>query len=434
MIRVMPRMAKPPRGRAVSWGLVYLYFLVIQAWRSELRRRATANCEATGGRSSNSRSRRGRRMASLYLILISAGPLWVLEHRMARPAERSQAESVFPEPGLTNARLRFHTGAAEPNGPVIAETLPHISGPPSAWFVAQWHQDGPLLRPDEMTKDDPITRDSRLGRAAYAFSASDGHMHVWIYPNKVYQGFVFDLYERGGALQADGGANVFLSAEAATKDATLDAVIRYSFYAKLSKARVSFDHPAARHNGSVLAQIFSGFIFHLDNGKPDISATVFLQIQHTSSRNESIDYHSCRYDDRSVTVLFSRNLASDLQLPFVRSTGRLQRLSFILNRYVCAFLTRPLPCSGPRGNQLNLTLVPAAFDFKNWRLTSMYIGLETEDHDIRSTSASSRVQGSVEAGLQVADLRVIRYPDQRFDRTSCEAIGMVVPPEHTDAQ
>jgi hypothetical protein len=383
----------------------------------------------TRHRSSEYLSHRGRAAAYWYLLVLSTfGFLLWFEDILAWAAEVQPAENVFPDPGLTNPRLRFHTGEPGPGGPVISPILPNISGAPSAWFVTQWYHEGPLLRPDAMTENDPLTRDPHLGVASYAFTAPDSHAHVWIYRDEPHHNFVFDLYERGGGWTSEGGTNLFLTAYVAAKDARLDAEVDYSFSAELTKASVAFNDPAAIGNGVVAAQIFSGFIFHIDESDSNKPATVFLQIQFADSRNNPIDYHSCHYDDRSVNILFSRNLPSDPWLPFSPDTGLLRPLNYVLNRYVCAFLSRPLHCIGPQGQQPDLAIVPAAADFKNWRLTSMYIGLETQDHDIRPTSANRSKQGSVEAGVQIADLRVTRYPERSFDRASCATPSMTLLP------
>ncbi len=296
-------------------------------------------------------------------------------------------DSVFPDPGLSNPRLRFHLGKAGPQGPIISPSLPEMPGPPSAWFVTQWSQGEQLMHPDAMTKADPATRDPSLGVASYAFSAPDGHSHFWIYDDKPRKRYVYDLYERGGTVGANGGSNIFISAHASDPDATLDRPITYSVSLRLPRANVSFATPAAHINGAVLAQVFSGFIFRVQPRESRKVVTVFLQILHASSRNRPSGYYSCSYNDNGAVILDGRNLPEDLQLPFAPSRGPLQRLHYLLNTRICALLRGPLPCTDQKGRQ-------SAFDLRgwklsnlaSWRLTSMYVGTRNS----RSRHASGR--------------------------------------------
>ena len=48
--------------------------------------------------------------------------------------------SVFSDPGLTNPKLRFHTGGVVNNAPEISKDLPNIDGLASSWYFAQWRQ------------------------------------------------------------------------------------------------------------------------------------------------------------------------------------------------------------------------------------------------------------------------------------------------------
>jgi hypothetical protein len=99
-----------------------------------------------------------------------------------RLAAAAQDESVFPDPGLRNPMLLFHTGRAVPGrGPEISDVAPDIPGRPSGWYIAQWRK-SEILGAQSLKLDDPQTRDDSLGIAAWSFATPNGESRVAIYP------------------------------------------------------------------------------------------------------------------------------------------------------------------------------------------------------------------------------------------------------------
>jgi hypothetical protein len=326
------------------------------------------------------------------------------------------AEEVFPPLGPAAARLRFHTGATKDNQPEISPVLPDIPGPASPWFVTQWSQRNYML-PNSMTRNDPATRDSRLGAAVYAFTAPDRHSHVWVYELAIGQDPVYELYEEGGELTDSGGSNIFLSANAFSEGMSLDKMIEYQLDAKLSKAQVEFTTADAKQNGSVLAQVFTGFVIHYPDPFNGKESTLFLQIPHSAS-NTIGDYRACDVIDGKRAVTYNNHLPGDRVFNFGPYKGPLVHLQYSLNAYLCDLIDRPLRCRTSDGTT-SVTLRDGVKDFANWKIKSMYVGLETQTEDLRPQSKDRNAQGSVSVALQFSNLHVLRHPGRDFAPSDC---------------
>jgi hypothetical protein len=338
----------------------------------------------------------------------------------ARPVSKSIAMSgqdVFAPLGPDIARLRFHTGAVKDNQPEISAALPDIPGQPSPWYVTQWNQQQ-LLAPDVMTRNDPATRDAALGAAQYAFATPDGHSHVRIYQTD-HREPVYELYQEGGELGTGGGSDIFLSADVGREDVSLDHAIDYQLDAKLSEAEADYMTSTAKASGAVLAQVFTGFIIRFPNPQTGVDSTLFLQISHAASRHD-IEYRGCNASGAGLTITYGNVLPGDATLPYAATKGPMNHLNYSINRYLCDLAERPLTCTDVGSEQSSIvTLLSGVPDFRRWTLRSIYIGLETENKDVRPQSGNRERQGDVAVALQLSKLHVREYPDRPFAPRDC---------------
>jgi hypothetical protein len=333
------------------------------------------------------------------------------------PAGAEETTNAFPGIEGQVERIGFHTGKVVNNQPEISPILPNLPGRPSHWSLLQWAQPQVIL-PTSLKTNDPTTRDDRLGIAKYAFSAPDGHSHMWIYEDPVSHHPVFELYEQGGALTAAGGANVFLASDAPPGGISLDHELLYEMETKISRALVEASLTAQK-NGAVLAQVFAGFIIHFPEQDGKTISTLFLQLPITRSIASPNEYRSCTSDKGSRNIIFGASPKADSSLPFEADKGPPKHLRFNINSYICELINRPVVCTDSTGKKTNLSLLDSPNGFQDWKLHNMYVGLETEAQDLRPQSRTNDPQGKVEVALQLADLKVIPNSRHVFNRASC---------------
>lgn len=348
------------------------------------------------------------RLSMFWVMLPLLGTL-ITNSATADTDEPTAVQSVFPEPGMSDARLRIATGRAVNNAPEIFSEPLDMPGPISAWGIGQWHRESVItprslrIRPGRPT--DPI-----FGDPLYLMSASDGNSRVTVYRNGQHGSLVYDLYGKDGGLVDAGGANLFLGASSYPTENRMDAPMRYSLKARISAAEAVYLDPGAARTGAVLAQVFSGFVLHHDpvsgNGG---NATMFLQIPIARSGTGSPEYASCsRSAQGNLVVTSDHLLAGERMLPFVALTHPLTKLDYDLNAHAKAVLTQQLRCRVPSGTTIPLRLADMYGGLAGWTVTSMYVGLETENRDLRHGSHTVTPRGSVTAGLEISDLRVTR--------------------------
>jgi hypothetical protein len=335
----------------------------------------------------------------------------------SKPTVTENGKEIFAPLGPDIARLRFHTGGVKNNQPEIAPVLPDIPGQASPWYVTQWSQHE-FLVPDVMIRNDPATRDAILGDAQYAFTTADKHSHVWIYQMD-HREPVYELYEEGGELGAGGGSNIFLSADVGEDGVSLDREINYQLNAKLSVAEAEYTTPTAKTSGAVLAQIFTGFIIRFPNPDNGVDSTLFLQISHAASR-QNIEYRACSTSGARLTITYGNTLRGDATLPYSSNKGPMKHLIYSVNKYLCDLIERPLKCTGGSNEQAApVTLVGEVKDFRQWKLRSIYVGLETEAKDLRPQSTNRERQGDVAVAMQLSALHVREYADRPFAPADC---------------
>jgi hypothetical protein len=345
------------------------------------------------------------------LIVGRAATSLVLLQCASLPSGAQETTNAFPGIGGHVERIHFHTGRVTNNEPEISPILPEMPGVPSRWSLLQWSQSQVIL-PTSLKTDDRATTDARLGPAKYAFNASDGHSHMWIYLDPTSHRPVYELYERGGALTGAGGANLFLSSDAPQGGISLNHEVLFEVDAKISKASVDASM-SAQQNGAVLAQVFAGFTVHFPEKDGGTISTMFLQLPIARSTPAQTAYQSCTTEGGHRTIIFGPLQEKNSALPFEADKGALRHLRFNINSYICEILSKPIVCGDSAGQKTSWMPSAGVTGFQDWKITSMYVGLETEAQDLRPQSLTKDVQGKVEVAMQLADLKVT--PDYGHD-------------------
>jgi hypothetical protein len=319
----------------------------------------------------------------------------IATHTLAQPQE------VFPDPGWHFPRVGFQQHGVVPGTPVVRH--PDIDGEPSAWRIVQWHRDA-YLQPEQIQRSPSGAYEPGLGYASWRFGMPDGSATIGIY--KFGGGYAFDLRERDGDLFDDGGSNLFLSASPGLPDVTLDQRLTYSIAARVSAAEISASDPAAIRRGIVMAQIFTGFVIQSvpRAGRPRVTA--FLQIPMSHAVPPAAIYRHCDMHPGAAILIYNTALPTDPDLPFRTDDGPLHPLRYDLNQHFCALLAETFPCA--KLDQPDFALTGELQEPRNWRLISMYLGLETQARDRRSSAATGPKAGHVVAGVSLADLHVVR--------------------------
>ncbi|MBC7740553.1 MAG: hypothetical protein H7061_00040 [Bdellovibrionaceae bacterium] len=321
------------------------------------------------------------------------------------------SQSVFPEPRLTNPKLRFHTGGVRENRPEISPDLPNISGAASPWILTQWRRPQFIL-PLNMQKD--LAPDAVLGSATYYFPSEDKRSHLKIYKGKTAP-YVYELFSQGGMLDQRGGTNVFLAADA-VGNVTFEKMIDYEVDLKFSIAKIKYDTLLAKRTGAVMSQLFTGLTLHYeDAGNPtQTPINLFMQIYHNNTSYPDQSYRGCYRHGNIMEIVYGNILLNDPRLDFVSTNQPAKKMRFNVNQYLCDMITQGFSCDD-NGKKYKFDFPLAAKNFENWKITSMYIGLETQDTDLRSGAFTNKPQGNVESAVQISNLSMTRNNDINFD-------------------
>ncbi len=320
--------------------------------------------------------------------------------------------SVFPNPGLTNPRMKFNTGKVVHGIPQFSPLLPLISGPPSGWFVWMAHR-SEFLNASEMIKKDKHFEDSHFGAPAYVFITPNHKAHLAIYRDHGKHRWVYDLFEKNGPLEPDGGANLFLSANAKGLPFAMNHPIVYNIWAKISQAHILYYNAKAEKSGAVLAQVFSGFILKFHSRNPGRRMTLFMQIHMADSRSwmgkmGGITDEQASWSPAGAVLIVDIAPLGGYPFRFRADGGPLHHLHYNLGEFLRRILgARPPLCRQTDGPVHRLRFTNRVKRLKNWTLTSMYVGLETENRDCRKGSLNHAPQGTVSVALQVAGLSVV---------------------------
>ena len=292
-------------------------------------------------------------------------------------------------------------GGVENGQPAILSDLPDMPGSASPWRVLQWIQQS-FISPRDLTLDDPATLDPSLGLAAYAFTAPDRHAHVRIYRNG--PSWTYELYQRGGTLRPGGATNLFLSAPCDETGLTFADTIVLELDARLSAATVRYDTPDAERTAGVLGQVFTGLGLMFTDPATGQRQSVFMQLRLSASRPMSREASTfCSMQDGRPNLLYNPAYLSDeIILPFRPDPGPPSRCRYVLSDYVRRLVATGYVCGDRR-----IEWSPAARDVRNWRLSGLYVGLETNTVDTRPGASTASEQGFIEVALQIHELRVI---------------------------
>jgi len=273
---------------------------------------------------------------------------------------------------------------------------------PSAWYVAQWQQDSyvqPTLLPE--ANSNSLHEDPKLGKPTYVFAAPDGHAAVRVYNQN--GSWVYELEESGGTLTGKGGSNLFLSVNAVEPGARFDQDISYDTDIKLSAAMVHYDMAGAAISGAVLSQVFTGFGLMFSDPITREQQFVFMQLPIAVSRPTPPTWFSiCSLVDKKPKLLYVPARDQDHPLlAYKADNGDMHHLHYLLNTYVSMLVSSPYRCADQW-----IEWPSSARDLRNWRLTSLYIGLETETSDHRPGSLNLKPQGEIETAVEIANARV----------------------------
>ena len=312
--------------------------------------------------------------------------------------------SMLPDPGLSNPRLRFHTGGVANNAPELFEAAPDMPDyPVSQWFIAQWAKTMPgepagtgVMRPELMFENAASTEDALFGVARWAFPGGpDNRSHVWIYLDGAQP--VFELYSEHGWLSPEGGSNVFLSTGTQPEiNQAMDRPVHLRFKSKLKGQVAHYTDDDAARDGAVLWQYFSGLIFQYDGEAGPI--TLFMQIRHGQSTGGG----RYLFAPNDGALVYGYAFPNEPQaLEAVAADAALTQLDLDVNAYLCDAIRGAYPraAGGAR-----LTLPEAALDPARWRLTSFYIGLETQSGRL----VDGVYRGAAAARVQISELYLTR--------------------------
>ncbi len=330
-------------------------------------------------------------------------PILALVLAISLPASMARAQTDAL-PSLDDMKLQFGTGAVQDNKPQLSPILPAMQGPVSGWDLTQWKQNSPIT-PQSMSGETASASDPLLGPASYSFAARDGHAHLWIFAHGPGGHPVYELDERGGWVDEGGGSNLFLSANTIQPAPSLAAPVRVTLLAKITRASISYNAPAAKQNGAVQGMAFIGLVVQFPtNGG---TSTLFMQMPLASSRGTGGFIIACTAHDGSYAMLSGGALPGQtIPLPFQPDLGPLHPISYDVNAQWRAIAAHPVPCRVPDG--------PAqSVDFSQINPTSVlvkgiYVGLETQNTDKRAHASDADMpQGGVEVSLQLSNIALL---------------------------
>ena len=308
-------------------------------------------------------------------------------------------------PSLDNPKLRFGTGGVKHNQPEVSDLLPDLPGPASGWYLAQWHQNSIISAGSLQHGVGPA--DPLLGLPLYSYTSPNKQTSITVYKDKESDHLVWRLYEHGGWLTNGGGSNLFLSTNLPRGGVNFSQHLTFSFDARLTDAMVQFSTPTAERTGAVLGMAFSGMVVTFPNPLTGIPSTLFLQLSLANSLERTTPQIACREINGSLRILFGGYLGAKLPLSFTPGSS-LEHVSYNLNQYENAIFGEPLHCSiNGKNTMVSMNSVNPAKII----ITSLYIGLETENIDKRPGAAAfGRPQGDVAMGLEVSNPTLTAIP------------------------
>ncbi len=316
---------------------------------------------------------------------------------------------------MHNPVLQFGDGGVVNNkATLFPGTSPTMGYSEYGWWVTQWGKyssDSPpipyYLTPGSYVQNDASTADANFGVAPLIFySENDPTIsHLALYQDSTLNNWVYELWSQDGLLTAGGGTNLFLSNTVSNlSSSSVDADVHLDFKTKIKARVLSYNDPAAMTDGSVLGLYFTGFTLNYTDPASGKQYWQFLQIPHANTQeNKGIDALCMSAGSGGIPdVMWSGVMPGDTFLSSVPSAGALQGMDYDVNKYLCALVKATYNCgSGP------VSFPAAAYNLSNWQITSIYIGLETENRMIPNDLV---VRGHAGLGVQIEDLHVYKYP------------------------
>jgi hypothetical protein len=322
---------------------------------------------------------------------------------------------LLPDPGMHNPVLQFGNGGVANNqGTLFPGTSPAMGYTDFGWWVTQWGKfssDTPpipyYLTPDSYVQSDASTQDPNFGVASLAFySENDPTIsHLALYQDQALKNWVYELWSQDGLLSAGGGTNLFLSNTVnSPSGSSLSADVHLTFATKIKQRVLSFNDAAAMTDGSVLAMYFTGLTLNYTDPATGNQYWQFLQIPHANTmENTNTDAQCISLGSGGIPdVMWSGVLPGGTFLSSTPSTGALQSLDYDVNKYVCALVKAAYNCGTGTVN-----FPTAAYDLRNWQITSLYIGLETENRMVPNDQV---VRGHAGLGVQIENLHLLKFP------------------------
>ena len=316
---------------------------------------------------------------------------------------------------MHNPVLQFGNGGVANNkATLFPGTSPAMGYTDFGWWVTQWGKyssDTPpipyYLTPESYVQNDQSTQDPDFGVAPIIFySENDPTIsHLALYQDKALNNWVYELWSQDGLLTSGGGSNLFLSNNVSDLgSSSLDADVHLAFATRIKQQILSFNDPAALTDGSVLAMYFTGLTLNYTDPASGNQYWQFLQIPHANTwESTATDAQCMNLGSGGIPdVLWSGVLPGDTFLTSTPSTGSLKSLDYDVNKYVCALVKAAYNCGAGA-----VSFPPAAHDLRNWQITSLYIGLETEN---RVAPDDQVVRGHAGLGVQIEDLHLYKFP------------------------
>lgn len=323
------------------------------------------------------------------------------------------AVSIFPEGGFENPRFRFGNGQATNTQMDFLAGLPDIAGlAQSPWYIAQWKKTD-LLRPDVMFRSPASVVDPVFKVPLYAFPTPSNESHIYAFKELQSKKMVYELYGEHGWLNQIGGSNVFLSVNAQKpSESTFEKPLLLQIKAKVSNHQILYNSEAAKKDGSVLTQFFSGFTVQYRDPKTSAVSNLFLQIYHggSTANLQSHQYRGCYRNNANSSILelvYGANL-NDAFFKDASPNGPLQSVEYNVNKYLCDMISKPIKCTDGSQNW-DFVFPPEARNLKNWNINSYYIGIETQD---RLGSATAAPRGAAAMGVQLSDIKLMKQSNQ----------------------
>jgi hypothetical protein len=319
------------------------------------------------------------------------------------PLWQPHAQDIYPL--LDSPKLRFQ------NSGVLDSRVPALPGLSSPWLVSQWGKTE-ALNPGDLRHHDDAHRDPMLGNSEASNATPDGQSALAIYRSQA--GYVYELRSENGIRQQGGSSNLFLAASPVSQSVSFDNAITYDLDAKLSEATAFYNTPDTRVHADVMAQVFTGFTLNLHGVVGSPNYDVFLQIAHSTTRQEPSGFFTCQVgkSGQNITVGFGSVPLGAQWLDYTSDHGSLHHLHYVLNDYLRDMLARTPTCQDIDGGKTSILFPEAARNLRNWKLGGIYLGLETHNRDLRPAATDHAVRGRIAVAFQVANLHVRRASEK----------------------